>query len=377
MKRIIFSVCFIGFLQLAFGQSSTTTKTLVHGGLTRSYIEHVPTIYSSSTPVPLVICLHGMGDNMSNFSGIGMHQVSDTANFIVLTPQAVSSPFGTAWNAGASYSGYQINGTIDDIGFIGKLIDTTMALYNIDPRRIYATGFSLGAFMCNRLACQMNNRIAAIASVAGTIGASLNCVPGRAFPVCHFHGTADSTIYYEGNLYGMDAMDLVEFWVDNNNCDTIPTVTDIPDIVQDNFKIKHFVYGNGDDNTVVEHFRVDSAGHQWIYPPVNDMSYTLEIWKFLSRFTLPTWIGVESRFDKEKISIFPNPANDYLRINGINDKKAHVVIYNTLGSVVFDNDIQSGDAPINIKKLNKGLYIMKVSTSSNNSDVQSFKIIKQ
>ena len=251
-----------------------------------------------------------------------------------------------------------------------------MALYNIDPRRIYATGFSLGGFMCNRLACQLNNRIAAIASVAGTIGSALNCVPGRAFPVCHFHGTGDSTIAYNGNLYGMDAMALVKFWANNNHCDTIPIVTDIPDIVQDGFTIKHFVYANGDDNTVVEHFRVDSAGHQWIYPPVNDMSYTLEIWKFLSRFTLPSWIGVESRFDKEKITVFPNPANDYLNINGLSEKQAHITIYNTLGSVVYENPSQS-NTPINIKKLNKGLYIMKVVSNSNSSDIQSFKIIKQ
>ena len=376
MKKILLLICLAISFQLAYSQGTTITKTLVHGSLTRSYIEHVPTIYNPSTPVPLVICLHGLGDNMSNFSGIGMHQVSDTANFIVLTPQAISSPLGTAWNAGASYSGYQINGTIDDIGFISKLIDTTMALYNIDPRRIYATGFSLGGFMCNRLACQLNNRIAAIASVAGTIGSALNCVPGRAFPVCHFHGTGDSTIAYNGNLYGMDAMALVKFWANNNHCDTIPIVTDIPDIVQDGFTIKHFVYANGDDNTVVEHFRVDSAGHQWIYPPVNDMSYTLEIWKFLSRFTLPSWIGVESRFDKEKITVFPNPANDYLNINGLSEKQAHITIYNTLGSVVYENPSQS-NTPINIKKLNKGLYIMKVVSNSNSSDIQSFKIIKQ
>lgn len=375
MKKLLLVLFLVILIQIVKGQ--TTTKTLVHGTLTRSYIEHVPPIYNSSTPVPLVICLHGMGDNMSNFSGIGMHQVSDTANFIVLTPQAVNSAFGTAWNAGASYSGYQINGTIDDIGFIGKLIDTTMALYNIDPRRIYATGFSLGGFMSNRLACQLNNRIAAIASVAGTIGASLNCVPGRAFPVCHFHGTADSTIYYNGNMYGMDAMEMVLFWAENNNCDTIPVITDVPDVVQDGFTIKHLIYNNGDDNTVVEHFRVDSAEHQWIYPPYNDMSYTLAIWEFLSRYTLPAWIGVENPTDKKNISVFPNPANEFIRINGINENHAHIVIYNSLGSVVYENLKQAVNVPVRINKLSKGLYILKIVPDNKDADVQSFKLIKQ
>ncbi len=372
MRNFILSINLIICIQISFAQ--TTSKSLVHGGLTRSYKEHVPTIYNPSTPVPLMICLHGLGDNMTNFMGIGMNQLANTENFIVLTPQAVNSPFGTAWNSGASYMGYQINASIDDLGFIEKLIDTTMSLYNIDSSRVYAMGFSMGGFMCHRLACELNNRIAAIASVAGTIGASLNCTPGRAVPVCHFHGTKDSTVYYNGNMYGMDAVPLVQFWVNNNNCDTTPQIIDIPDVAQDGFTIKHFIYDNGDDNTMVEHYRVDSADHQWIYPPNNDMSYTLAIWDFVKRFSLPSWINIEKPTTKKDISIFPNPSSELIYLNNIPDN-SHILLYDIFGRIIYENYHFNNQDFINIKQYNKGLYIINIYCE--NKIILTDKIIKQ
>ena len=195
MKRVFYFIFSLVFV--AFTQAQQTSKTMQFGGLTRQYLEYVPAIYNSSTPVPIVICLHGLGDNMNNFAGIGMNYVADTADFIVLTPQAIVDPLAsaTAWNSGASYMGYQLNSGVDDVGFINALIDSTMALYNIDTTRIYVTGFSMGGFMANRLACELGDRLAAIASVSGTIGTALNCTNPDPIPVCHFHGTTDSTVY--------------------------------------------------------------------------------------------------------------------------------------------------------------------------------------
>ena len=127
---------------------SQTSKTIDYGGITREYIEYVPAIYDSSTVVPVIFCLHGLGDNMSNFSNIGMHDVADTANIIVITPQALMATVygydvGTAWNSGASTSGIVLNDNIDDIGLFMAILDTTMSLYNVDTTRIYATGFSM------------------------------------------------------------------------------------------------------------------------------------------------------------------------------------------------------------------------------------------
>jgi poly(3-hydroxybutyrate) depolymerase len=71
------------FLSLVFFSQAQINKTMSFEGTTRDYKEYVPTIYTGSTAVPVVFCLHGLGDNMNNFSNIGMHQLAEIDNFIV------------------------------------------------------------------------------------------------------------------------------------------------------------------------------------------------------------------------------------------------------------------------------------------------------
>ena len=65
-------------------------------------------------------------------------------------------------------------------------------MVRIDPRRIYATGMSVGAMMCYRLAVDLSDRIAAIAPVAGTMPRDLPR-PTRSVPVIDFHGNVGSS----------------------------------------------------------------------------------------------------------------------------------------------------------------------------------------
>ena len=162
--------------------------TWAFGGLGREYYLYVPNSYDSTKPSPFVLVLHGLGDTISNFIGINMNLVADTGNFIFAVPQAITDPtFGaSAWNSGAGEYSIQLNPSVDDVGFLNAIIDSTSAYYNIDQTRLYCTGFSMGGFMTNRLGCELNNRIAAIASVSGTIGNYLSCNPTRAVPSCHF-----------------------------------------------------------------------------------------------------------------------------------------------------------------------------------------------
>ena len=218
---ILISIFYLSSLSV-FSQFSN--ESFVHNGLSRQYRIYIPAIYDGSKEVPLMLCLHGLGDNMTNFSTIGMNYIADTANFIAVFPQAVMDPLvsSTAWNSGAGYNGYFPNSNIDDVDFLRSLIDTLSIHYSINQQRIYACGFSMGGFMSNRLACEANDRIKAIASVAGTIGTGFSCVPGKAISVCHFHGTADATVSYANGPYGMGAQELVDFWVNTNNCNATP-----------------------------------------------------------------------------------------------------------------------------------------------------------
>ncbi len=363
----IFSIASIGFCQ-------KVTKNFMYDGLNREYIEYVPSIYDSLSAVPLVICLHGLGDNMTNFTGIGMNYVADTANFIVVTPQAISSPSGTAWNSGASYMGYVLNGDVDDAGFINALIDTVSASYNIDQTRVYATGFSMGGFMSNRLACELNNRIAAIASVSGTIGTALTCNPGRAISVCHFHGTADQTVSYTANQYGNDPEDLVNFWVTNNNCDTTPVYTDLPDIAADGYTIDHYVYQNGDDSTEVEFYKVNGGGHEWLSCPANDVSYTIEIWNFFNKHKLIPTSNINDIICESNIKIYPNPAVDMVNILNLNKKSVYIIITDIKGAVIYQEQINRKDnVSINVSNFSKGIYFLKIITDKY-SDIEKLII---
>ena len=118
--------------------------TWAFGGLGREYYLYVPNSYDSTKPSPFVLVLHGLGDTISNFIGINMNLVADTGNFIFAVPQAITDPtFGaSAWNSGAGEYSIQLNPSVDDVGFLNAIIDSTSAYYNIDQTRLYCTGFS-------------------------------------------------------------------------------------------------------------------------------------------------------------------------------------------------------------------------------------------
>jgi polyhydroxybutyrate depolymerase len=343
-------------LSVSFLAEAQTNKTMSFEGTTREYKEYVPSIYTGTTAVPVVFCLHGLGDNMNNFSNIGMHQLAEIDNFIVITPQAMNSILGTAWNSGASMSGYVLNSNINDVGFILAILDSLDNTYNIDLSRVYACGFSMGGFMSNRLACQATDHFAAIASVSGTIGTSLNCSPWTNIPVCHFHGTIDSTVNYINNPYGSDAEDLVDYWVSFNNCDTA-IHTALPDIAADGKTVDHYYYANGDNNSSVEFYKVTGGDHEWLFAPTNDITYTLIIWDFFKKHSkAPTAINEEA--ENVNFKLYPNPTNQNFIIESKNAQRIEVINMEGKQVLLYENPIDKIE--VNTKNFNSGIYLVRV-----------------
>ena len=143
----------------------TINASITHGGLQRDYILYVPTSYSAATSAPLVFNFHGYTSNANEQMWYGdFRPIADTAGFIIVHPNGTLDNSGTShWNVGWGGS------TVDDIGFTESLIDNLSATYNIDNNRIYSTGMSNGGFMSYQLACELSDRIAAIASVTGSM----------------------------------------------------------------------------------------------------------------------------------------------------------------------------------------------------------------
>jgi polyhydroxybutyrate depolymerase len=141
-------------------------------------------------------------------------EVADQKGFVVAFPDGISG----SWNAGVC-CGIAAGTGVDDVGFVSDLVDRLLAEYCVDPKRVFATGFSNGGFLSHRLACELPNKIAAVASVSGVMGIQ-KCAPPRAVPVLQIHGTSDPIVPYNGNaLLGYPSVDAtMSGWVSRNGC---------------------------------------------------------------------------------------------------------------------------------------------------------------
>lgn len=258
----------------------------MHAGSNRTYIIHEPQF--PDTPAALIIGLHGLGDqasNVANFSGFS--EIGDTAGFYVVYAQALVDPIltGTAWN-----NGLNPFATTDDMGFLSRLIDTMLASYPIDTGRVYFTGFSMGGFMCHRIACELSERVTAIASFAGMLPKVYDdtaaCNPALSIPIAHFHGTADNTVPYDGSgalSFVVTSVDrTIEFWTGHHNCPSNPLIDTLPDLATDGYRVWTTRYDSCDRNSEVLLYTIDGADHIWMTPQ-NDISYSHEAWKFFQR----------------------------------------------------------------------------------------------
>ncbi|MHC4281291.1 MAG: CE1 family esterase [Planctomycetota bacterium] len=192
------------------------------------------------------------------------------------------------------------------------LIKDISATYNIDLKQVYAAGMSNGGFMTFTLACALNDKIAAIASVSGTMTSYRmdNCSPEYPIPVLLIHGTSDGAIPYKGgNSFDGDAFftsvdQVMDFWVRHNQCDPEPAITKLADTnPSDGSYIEHYVYSGGTNQITTELFKVVGGGHTW--PGAieeeekeeeeeeekesktnRDINAAAEIWKFFFKYDI-------------------------------------------------------------------------------------------
>ena len=345
----------------------TITDSISHDGLSREYILYVPANYTGTEAVPLLFNFHGYTSNANDQMWYGdFRGIADTAGFIIIHPQGTLDGTGTThFNVGWGGS------TVDDVGFTEALIDSISAAYNINQNRVYSTGMSNGGFMSFKLACELSDRIAGIASVTGSIlPATLNnCNAIHSTPIMQIHGTSDGTVPYGGGAGWTEPItSLVEHWVDFNNCDTAAVVENVPDInTGDGTTVEKFTYMNGDNCTEVIHYKVANGSHTWpgtVFTSAGtnqDINASIEIWKFLSQYDMNGLIGNCSSAGVENeslntVTVYPNPANDQIKIEGIQNLNdiQELVITDLSGAVVLTGEnIENG---IDVSELAKGMY---------------------
>jgi polyhydroxybutyrate depolymerase len=371
-------ICLVGF-NAVFGQWEN--NSINSGGITRNYRVYISPNYSVSNPASLIIALHGLGDNMTNFSNtLKFNHIADTANIICIYPQAEYDIFvGAAWNSSAGLWGYYPNAFVDDIGFINELADAAIAEYAIDSRHIYLCGFSMGGFMTQKIALLSNSRFAAFASISGTIGNGITGIdPGRSVPIAHFHGTADSVVKYINNDYGVDADSLIGFWTGNNLCSNVPVIYKYPDLVNDGITAERFEYHSTDkSNADVFFYKLVGANHYILSTPQNDVDQALETWLFLRRYSLNITDIQESSSNPEYISVFPNPANDRIFVKSNTPYWGTDIIMsinNLQGQLVHQQVLKKELEEADLSELIRGIYIINFNDGLHS---KNHKLVKQ
>jgi polyhydroxybutyrate depolymerase len=245
--------------------------SLEHDGVTRSFIVHVPAGYDNTHPIPLVLNFHGATMTAAlQQRTTGMDEKADEAGFVVVYPEGVDR----SWNAGACCGEAAANDT-DDVGFARALVAYTRGRVCVDPKRIYATGFSNGGRMSYRLGCEAADLFAAIAPVAGTksfpdLDNSPGCAPQRPIPLLDIMGSADSRIAAQPGQ--------IAEWRELNGCtDAEAAVT---------YRAgQHacYSYQQCTAGTSVTYCIVDALGHAW---PRSGFSANDRIWALFERSTL-------------------------------------------------------------------------------------------
>lgn len=276
-------------LQRARALDGTTTRQLTVGGVSRTYLLHAAG--DARTARPLIIVLHGWRG-----SAVGIERrtrgtfdkLADRDGAVVVYPEALGDP---RWNDGWTTGGASVP---DDLAFLSALIDTLAADHHIDRKRVYAAGFSNGASMAFRLACERPDLVAAVAPISGTMSAPVAsaCPHGPPVGVITMHGTDDPLVPFDDH----QQHDL-QTWLKRDGCPARPSSSSsLPDTAADDGTTTHVdLYAPCAAGTAVAFYTIEGGGHAW---PSGDTGWSLSrhgktardfdaaavIWEFFQRY---------------------------------------------------------------------------------------------
>jgi polyhydroxybutyrate depolymerase len=242
-------------------------------GFTRTVIVHVPKRSTGTTPLALVLNLHGSGSTaLAQEKFTQMNVAANKDGFIVAYPQAlIPDGVGFDWNI----PGVPLIGggavppkSANDVKFLTALVGLLESKYCVNPEEVYATGFSGGARMTSQLACDDSGLFAAVAPVSG-LRRPKPCPTTRAVPVISFHGSADPVDPFAGHgqkYWTYSVATAAKDWSTQDHCASVAHSGPVG--------VKLTTYYTCSNGAEIELYEIVGEGHEWPGGPTLPPSFT-------------------------------------------------------------------------------------------------------
>lgn len=217
------------------------------------YFEYLPPVYlQNNQQFPLIIFLHGageVGDNASNphmLRRVLKHGIpflitrklwNPAHPFVVISPQ--NHVYG--WDAASLH----------------RFLEYVFENYNIDRKRVYLTGISMGGFGIFNYLCRYSDKSGIAAAVPICGGGDVRCADNiKNIPLWAFHGDADNVVNVR---YSKDIIREIN----KLNPPLKAKLTIFPKVKHNSWTITYSSKGMGSENP--EYDRFDMPIWDWMY----------------------------------------------------------------------------------------------------------------
>lgn len=250
----------------------------------RPYTVTEPTGYTEAQEWPLVVLLHDAGSSgaaTTTWLGLGA-AVRGKAFFV-----APDGTYDKSMKRGWRFS--PVHADPWDVEYLLAVIHDIESKYRIDRARVFLVGYSQGANMAYRVACDAADDVAAVVGIAAE---ARYCHPTRPVSVLQVHGTGDDVVgYYGDDRIPPDpntpsAHQSVRLWAERNTCSTtITRSTTTLDLVVD----------LDGAETIVETF------------PDCPTGIAVELWSMVDALHVPAWTSDVSARLYDFLAAHPRP----------------------------------------------------------------------